>query len=238
MTDPILDAWGPACTSSDMVRFGFWNGAVVTVHRDTIPAWEALDTVFRAFGYRVDQQFTGGYNCRRITGGAGMSRHSAGIAVDVNWNRNPYGAVLVTDMPAAMVRAGENIRTTGGAKVFRWGGRYKKNKDAMHWEINVTPAQLASGVTAPVVPQRDTSTMVEFPVLSLGMKGPAVADLQTLLKRTAKDVKVDGAFGPQTEAAVKGYQELKSVAVDGVVGAATWGELGDDAGFPVMRASK
>ena len=41
-------------------------------------------------GYRIREQDTGGYACRKITGGTQPSLHSYGIAADVNWQTNPY----------------------------------------------------------------------------------------------------------------------------------------------------
>jgi peptidoglycan hydrolase-like protein with peptidoglycan-binding domain len=43
-------------------------------------------------------------------------------------------------------------------------------------------------------------------------------------------VQIDGAFGPQTDAAVRGFQhalslDIPSVAVDGIVGPITWQAL-------------
>jgi peptidoglycan hydrolase-like protein with peptidoglycan-binding domain len=38
-------------------------------------------------------------------------------------------------------------------------------------------------------------------------------------------LKIDGVFGPKTEAAVRGFQQALSVAVDGIVGPVTWRAL-------------
>ena len=94
-------------------------------------------------------------NCRAITGGRAYSLHAYGIAIDINWQSNPYGPVLVTDMDPAMVAAILSIRTNGGAQVWRWGGSYRGNKDGMHFEVVCTPAELATGIrglTDPVIP--------------------------------------------------------------------------------------
>lgn len=61
------------------------------------------------------------------------------------------------------------------------------------------------------------------PTLRLGSRGTAVSDLQQRLELTA-----DGAFGPNTEAAVKAFQTAQGLAADGVVGPQTWAKLEDD----------
>lgn len=58
-------------------------------------------------------------------------------------------------------------------------------------------------------------------VLKRGSSGPAVVQLQQKL-----GIPADGAFGPQTEKAVRGYQREKGLEVDGVVGPQTAGALG------------
>lgn len=57
-------------------------------------------------------------------------------------------------------------------------------------------------------------------VLRLGDRGPAVQRLQRAL-----GVQDDGAFGPQTDRAVRAFQRDAGLTVDGVVGARTWAEL-------------
>jgi hypothetical protein len=125
-------------------------------------AYQALDDVMKAWQYRPRAGVTGAASCRPITGGTGYSLHAyfdgerfafwsgatvtMAVAVDVNWDRNPYGPRLVTDMPRGMIDAILAIRTHDGLQVWGWGGLYAGNKDAMHFELHVTPAQLARGI--------------------------------------------------------------------------------------------
>jgi cell wall-associated NlpC family hydrolase len=56
-------------------------------------------------------------------------------------------------------------------------------------------------------------------------RGLVVADLQTALNKHGGKVVVDGIFGPLTEAAVKVFQKVRGLMVDGVVGPVTWSKL-------------
>ncbi|MCI0653443.1 MAG: M15 family metallopeptidase [Methylococcaceae bacterium] len=38
------------------------------------------------------------------------------------------------------------IRTNGGQRVFEWGGSWESVKDSMHFEIDVSPEDLAAGI--------------------------------------------------------------------------------------------
>lgn len=58
-------------------------------------------------------------------------------------------------------------------------------------------------------------------VLKKGSSGPVVVQLQQKLA-----IPADGAFGPQTERAVRRFQKQKGLAVDGVVGPQTAGAAG------------
>jgi hypothetical protein len=128
----------------------------VTVDRRIVEAVHALNACLERHRYPTRRNDTGAYNCRKITGGTGYSLHAYGIALDINWQSNPYGPKLITNMPSAMVNDIKAIRTKGGALVWRWGGDYKNNKDAMHYEVACSPAALATGIagsTAPTVPK-------------------------------------------------------------------------------------
>lgn len=75
---------------------------------------------------------------------------------------------------------------------------------------------VASGVT------------VTLPVLGKGSEGAQVKALQTMLKGLGYNLGVwgiDGDFGAQTAVAVEKFQKSKGLAVDGIVGKATWSAL-------------
>ena len=64
-----------------------------------------------------------------------------------------------------------------------------------------------------------------WPVVKSGSDGHPIKTLQHLLRARGHVLLVDGAFGPQTEAAVKAFQASQGLAVDGVVGPITWAAL-------------
>jgi peptidoglycan hydrolase-like protein with peptidoglycan-binding domain len=69
--------------------------------------------------------------------------------------------------------------------------------------------------------------------ISEGATGPTVRWLQYLLvRRTLSDSQIDGIFGPVTKSAVEQFQHDDHLAVDGIVGRATWSALGGDGEEP------
>ena len=66
------------------------------------------------------------------------------------------------------------------------------------------------------------------PLLRLGSSGAAVNEVQTRLNLAGAQpsLKADGLFGPRTQRAVRKYQTLSGLSVDGSVGAKTWLALG------------
>jgi peptidoglycan hydrolase-like protein with peptidoglycan-binding domain len=88
------------------------------------------------------------------------------------------------------------------------------------------------------------------PTLKKGAKGQAVKDLQDALKALGQQPgAIDGVFGKKTEDAVKAFQTLHGIDVDGVAGPITWLNI-DEAdqtepllkkgskGLPVRRLQK
>jgi peptidoglycan hydrolase-like protein with peptidoglycan-binding domain len=64
-----------------------------------------------------------------------------------------------------------------------------------------------------------------FPLVRRGDKIFPVRPLQQLLRARNHPVAVDGNFGPNTESAVKAFQQSRSLAADGIVGPQTWAKL-------------
>lgn len=59
-----------------------------------------------------------------------------------------------------------------------------------------------------------------------GMSGPDVRQLQEQLKKAGFDPgAINGTFGPETEAAVRAFQQAKGLQLDGIAGQQTWGAL-------------
>lgn len=137
--------WAPACTGP-FASVPLFGGASISVRASTVDAWVALNAVLAKWDYKATPPDCGAYNCRAITGGTQYSLHAYGIAADINWQQNPYGPKLITDMPRGMVDEIKAIRTNNGVGVFRWGGDYSGNKDAMHYEIVASPAEIATGI--------------------------------------------------------------------------------------------
>lgn len=67
---------------------------------------------------------------------------------------------------------------------------------------------------------------VSLPLLRRGSKGQHVGGLQGILVgKSGAKIAVDGDFGPATETAVRNWQRFFGLAVDGIVGPATWKSL-------------
>jgi murein L,D-transpeptidase YcbB/YkuD len=64
-----------------------------------------------------------------------------------------------------------------------------------------------------------------LPTLRFGSSGMSVRIMQRLLVSNGYGVRVDGIFGPLTEAAIKAFQSKRNLLVDGIVGQKTWWEL-------------
>lgn len=222
--------WGDPCRSDRFETIQWTPDVRLHIDGRAREAFEALAKLLRRHEYRPLPEQTGSYNCRKVSGSRAWSSHAWGIAVDINWQRNPivYGRDRwpETDFPPEMIADIQALRTAGGARVWRWGGDWdgdpntgEPNYDAMHFEIIATPDQLANGL-APLPDPADRYQPSTLPALKRGARGPLVAVLQDRL-----DVGGPAIFGPATEAAVRAHQTYSGLVVDGIVGPATWASV-------------
>jgi hypothetical protein len=144
------EAWGkpdyPTRGNVPLARVQLDPDVPIVVHAAAVEAFVALAQVFARYRYDLRPADTGAYNPRAITGGTSPSPHAWGIALDSNWQTNPYSKRLIEDYPEGLPEAIKAIRTKGGWQVFQWGGDWRSVKDAMHWELFCTRAELAVGI--------------------------------------------------------------------------------------------
>ena len=86
-------------------------------------------------------------------------------------------------------------------------------KEGSHVAVVVKTDNIVVGTQNP---DRLTATL-----LRKGSSGENVKWLQYELRKHGYVIDVDGDFGPNTESAVRNYQTMKGLGVDGVVGAET-----------------
>lgn len=161
------------CDESKMETIAF-GPTRITVAKGTKNAFDALASVFSSHNYKIRRSDTGAFNCRLNIKKTGWSLHAFGIAVDVNWQTNPwiehpeprqviYSRAQSQEQRAADVRFRSAdtdltpeliadilaIRTVDNHPVFAWGGHFKSVKDAMHFQLDVSPQELAVGLAMP-----------------------------------------------------------------------------------------
>jgi peptidoglycan hydrolase-like protein with peptidoglycan-binding domain len=99
-----------------------------------------------------------------------------------------------------------------------------------HTESAVRAVQSSHGLTADGIVGPQTWPVVIVQV-ARGSTGEAVRGVQeefqfrNLSGDPSTGVQIDGIFGPQTEAAVRDFQQALGIAVDGIVGPVTWRAL-------------
>lgn len=98
---------------------------------------------------------------------------------------------------------------------------YAASRDQKDVSIGDSPIPVP---TPKPVPPNPVGGLV-FPVLKRGSTGQQVRNLQGLLLAAGRAVRIDGVYGPNTEAKVKDYQKATGLAVDGKAGTNTFRRL-------------
>jgi murein L,D-transpeptidase YcbB/YkuD len=123
--------------------------------------------------------------------------------------------------------------TVPGSNLQEWKPYTGPNPHDHHFHISVKqdprlyddprPWDIGAGIAQPDSASAATEPAADSqrPLLKVGARGQLVRNLQEAL-----GVNVDGAFGPDTHDAVVRFQREKGLKADGIVGPATWAELG------------
>lgn len=143
------------------------------------------------------------------------SRHAWGLAVDLDAEKNPLAARLHTDMQPWVVSLANVLGLS-------WGGDWHSVKDPMHFQWDLSPKDaklycgLLDGSVTPNPSKRGDTTIHVF-----------------VAQQRLGGLKLDGDFGPRTQAAVSRYQSANKLEVTGEVDQATLDHLypgGSDGG--------
>jgi len=106
------------------------TGLSIQLHKKVMPIFEVClaEAIKRVPNYKI--RILGGYCARHMQHNVKMplSVHSWGAAFDVNWDKNPMGDTLITDLPL-------DWRLAFTEQGWNWGGSWKSPIDAMHWQL-------------------------------------------------------------------------------------------------------
>ncbi len=119
----------------------------------------------------------------------------------------------------ALEKAG--LATTAAVRIVDTSRRTRDN------DLNLLerPGVNIRGIGFVAVVRESKHALQPYPEIRKGARQHPVRTLQHLLRAREKQVKVDGDFGPATEAAVRDFQKQKRLSVDGIVGPKTWRAL-------------
>jgi peptidoglycan hydrolase-like protein with peptidoglycan-binding domain len=120
-------------------------------------------------------------------------------------------------------------RRAAGLRFVPTGSRAKRLSLGALVALSVGPASSLGEATAaqrqsPLAPPATPTSTEHTLLLEAGSTGKQVRKLQTALH-----IKVDGIYGPETEAAVYEYQATHGLHIDGIAGPATSGAIAKDA---------
>lgn len=219
----------------DLIGFHFTSGHSGLNHIGMVESVrpDGLVTIEGNVGNAVRRQFRG-------WGGQEFARPHYDINVPVNptvggvvglWRRGMQGDFVKNIQRVVGVTPDGQFGPATEAAVKVWQQKLHIQADGV-WGAGTQAAterffEFISGLNKPQAPPPGGDILTALlnasqTIQKLGSSGDNVKLLQTLLNQHHGLLKVDGQFGPSTEKAVKNFQTVMQLPVDGVVGPHTW----------------
>lgn len=153
------------------------------------------------------------------------------VAEDGGSREAQSGNTTSTNEDTYTVQAGDSLWAIA-EKVYGSGAHYTKlmtlngltNANIMVGQV----LKIKSNTQSVSQPAQSTSSTNDLPTLRKGSKGEPVRALQALLILRGQKLATygaDGDFGSETEIALRAYQKLKGLIVDGICGSDEWKTL-------------
>ncbi len=156
-------------------------------------------------------------------------QRAAGLKADGITGNATWGRLFPSapdDQVATLPGQAPPASSSGGSVDFPVPGGEPANPAIAQPKKPAPVSPPVSEPSAPAEPSQAPTAAPTFPILRLGMRGPAVVNLQERLKAIGVyRGAIDGIFGKGTQAAVRAAQQRFNLKVDGVVGAETWSAL-------------
>lgn len=185
----------------------------------------------------VGYHFVVSYDGTAFEGRASAARTSAHV---LNHNTGNVGISLMGNFDLMPL---EDAQLGGAASILGWVAdtygipltceSVKGHKEHSGHSTNACPGAnvmnslnelLTRAGGSPSEPPPETCSRAWGTVQS-GQSGRVVTAVQYLLRAHGGSLSVDGAFGPETEQAVRDFQNTKGLSADGIVGPNTWQAL-------------